>query len=72
MISQTANLSQPSIEGGNNGGKKPGPRPLPVDDLVKELAAQGLSSRGIAAKLAERGIDVSYKTIQRRLQASLL
>jgi len=73
MISQPDNLSQPvSIEQNGNGHKKPGPAPLPVGDLVKTLAAQGLSSRGIAAKLAEQGIDVSYKTIQRRLQASFL
>jgi len=73
MISQPDNLSHPvSIEQNGNGHKKPGPAPLPVGDLVKTLAAQGLSSRGIAAKLAEQGIDVSYKTIQRRLQESFL
>jgi predicted nucleic acid-binding Zn-ribbon protein len=73
MISQTDNSSQPvSTDQNGNGHKKPGPKALPVDDLVKTLSAQGLSSRVIAAKLAELGIDVSYKTIQRRLQASLL
>lgn len=72
MISHADNLSQPFETQQKNNGSKPGPKPLPVDDLVKKLAAQGLSSRVIAAKLAERGIDVSYKTIQRRLQGSFL
>jgi predicted nucleic acid-binding Zn-ribbon protein len=68
MIPQADNLSQPFETEQKNNGNKPGPKPLPVDDLVKKLAAQGLSSRVIATKLAERGIDVSYKTIQRRLR----
>lgn len=72
MISQGGNLSQPlETEQGNN-GTKPGPKPLPVDDLVKKLADQGLSSREIAVKLAEQGISVSYRTVQRRIQGSLL
>ena len=67
-------LSQPVFDNDNdvlehNG---PGRKPLPLDGIVKELASQGMSSRGIAAALIEQGINVSYKTIQRRLQASLL
>jgi hypothetical protein len=52
--------------------KKPGPKPLLLKDLIRELANRGLSSRGIARELNERGISVSYKTIQRRLQSSSL
>jgi hypothetical protein len=48
---------------------KPGPKPLPPNDLVNELAGQGLSSREIARELNERGISVFYKTVQRRLQS---
>jgi hypothetical protein len=51
--------------------KRPGPRPLLLNDLVSKLAGQGLSSRGIARELNKRGIRVSYKTIQRRLQGQL-
>jgi len=72
MISHADNLSQPFETEQKNNGAKPGPKPLPVDDLVKKLAAQGLSSRVISAKLSEQGISVSYKTIQRRLQRVLL
>ena len=71
---QSSILSQPVCEGKNDvsGHNGPGRKPLPLDGIVKELASQGMSSRGIAAALIEQGINVSYKTIQRRLQASLL
>ena len=72
MIPQTDNMSQLFVEGQNNGRNKTGPKPLPVEDLVKKLAGQGLSSRMIAAKLNEQGISVSYKTIQRRIQGAFL
>lgn len=53
--------------------KRRGPKQLPVpEDLIRELASQGLGSKAIAAKLNERGISVSYKTIQRRIQGFLL
>ena len=75
--SQADNLSQVSVisrgfSGPGNGQNKPGPKPLPLEDIVRDLASQGLSSRAIAAKLTEQGINVSYKTVQRRLQGSLL
>ena len=42
-------------------------RVLP-EDLIRSLAAEGMGSKAIASKLkAERGIDVSYKTVQRVL-----
>ena len=44
-------------------------RSLP-DDLIEQLAGEGMGSKAIAAKLkGESGIEVSYKTIQRRLSA---
>jgi len=42
------------------------------DDLIRQLSNEGWGSIRIAGKLQEMGIVVSYKTIQRRLQASLL
>lgn len=43
------------------------------DDIILELASQGFSSRAIVKELAKQGTPgISYKTIQRRLQASLL
>lgn len=67
-------LSQPIFNNNNDVLENTGPgrKPLPLDGIVKELASQGMSSRGIAAALIEQGINVSYKTVQRRLQASLL
>jgi hypothetical protein len=56
-----------------NGNSPPGPKIPPVsDDLIKELAGQGLRSKAIASKLAEQGIVVSAMTIHRRLQEGLL
>jgi len=52
--------------------KRRGPRPLQVDDLVRELAGQGLSSRLIAERLQGQGLKITYKTVQRRLQGTLL
>lgn len=64
---QNNGISEPSLERGRG---RPF-QPLP-EDLIKELDHQGLSSRGIAEKLNKQGICVSYKTVQRRLQASFL
>lgn len=46
--------------------KKPGPKikELP-EDLIKQLNEQGLGSNAIATSLKSKGIEVSYKTIQR-------
>ena len=79
MIRHSGNLSQVFINNTirkfpENGkiSNRPGPKPQPLGDLVSQLASQGLSSRMIAARLNELGINVSYKTIQRRLQRALL
>ncbi len=37
------------------------------DDKIRQLALAGLGSKAIASKLQGEGIEVSYKTIQRRL-----
>jgi len=70
---------QPNSEGDSEGDYKPAPgngrgrpRHLVPEDLIRDLTCRGCTSRVIAATLAERGIDVSYKTIQRRLQESFL
>jgi DNA-directed RNA polymerase subunit RPC12/RpoP len=47
-------------------------RPAVPDDLIIELASKGYGCKTIAAKLVEQGIVVSYRTIQRRLQGSLI
>ena len=45
---------------------------LPTEEII-QLASQGLGCRAIATKLLEeKGIVVSYRTIQRRLQGSLI
>ena len=42
-------------------------RELP-EELIRQLSSEGMGSRAIASRLrAERGIKVSYKTIQRVL-----
>ena len=48
---------------------KPGPKPkLLPDDLIREYVSNGLGSITISRKLKkEKGIIVSYKTIQRRI-----
>ena len=51
-----------------NPGAKLRLKQLPIlEDLMNQLASQGLCNRGIAGKLSEDGINVSYKTIQRVL-----
>ncbi|MGB6873745.1 MAG: hypothetical protein WBE46_06380 [Dehalococcoidia bacterium] len=78
MIGHPDNLSQGFEVGGNSGlpnraeKGKPGPKPKPLEDIVSELASQGLSSRVIAARLNEQGVSVSYRTVLRRLQRVLL
>lgn len=42
-------------------------QPVP-EDLIKEMDHQGLSSRKIAADLAARGFNLSYKSVQRYLR----
>jgi hypothetical protein len=43
------------------------------EDLIRQLAGEGMGSKAIAARiLKDKRIVVSYKTIQRRLQGSLL
>lgn len=66
------NLSQPSVKSRDNEGSKPGPKPQPLEDLVRQLASHGSSSGAIAWKVSQQGISVSYKTVQRRLQGSFL
>ena len=56
----------------DNGGKRGRPRVMIPDDLIQQLSGEGLGAMRIADKLKEQGIEISYKTIQRRLQASLL
>lgn len=53
---------------------KPGPRPTELpDDFIRQLASQGLGSKSIARRLEkEYRVVVSYKTVQRRLQAALI
>lgn len=46
-------------------------RDLP-EDLIRQLAGQGMGSKAIAARLKTEGIVISYKTIQRRLQGVLV
>lgn len=49
------------------GKRGPKHRRLP-EDLIRQLADQGMGSKAIAGWLkAERGVTVSYKTIQRIL-----
>lgn len=54
-------------------GSKRGPKATELpDDLIRQWAGQGMSSKAIAGKLAEEHrIFVSYKTIKRRLQGVL-
>lgn len=49
-------------------------RPLVMvpDDLIRQLSSEGMGAMRIAEKLRESGIVISYKTVQRRLQGSLL
>jgi hypothetical protein len=42
-------------------------QPLPIE-RIRQPAFNGMGSKGIARELAEDGIAVSYKTIQRRLK----
>ena len=61
IIHPPATISRPS------GKRGPKHRRLP-EDLIKQLAGEGMGSKAIAARLkAELGITVSYKTIQRVL-----
>lgn len=56
-----------------NGNSTPGPKiPQVPDDLIRDLAGQGLGVKAISTKLAEQGIVVSHMTIHRRLQGGLL
>ena len=37
------------------------------DELIKELEGKGMGSKAIATQLKAQGIEISYKTVQRRL-----
>lgn len=41
------------------------------DDLISQWVGEGLGSKAIAARLRDKGIEISYKTVQRRLQGVL-
>jgi hypothetical protein len=62
----------------NNGVSEPSqgrgrPRQAVPDGLIIKLAGQGFSSRAMVDELDKRGYkNIGYKTVQRRLQASLL
>ena len=57
----------PSDTTNTRGKRGPKYRTLPVD-LIIQFAGEGMGSKTIAARLrSERGIEVSYKTIQRVL-----
>ena len=56
----------------DNGGKRGRPLVMLPDDLIQQLSNDGLGAIRIAEKLKEQGIEISYKTVLRRLQASLL
>jgi len=67
-VAQNEGILEPSQ--GQGRGR---PRQTVPDDLILELAGQGFSSRKMVTELAKRGSPgIGYKTIQRRLQASLL
>ena len=42
------------------------------EDLIKQLAGEGMGNKTIATRLRVKGYSVSYKTIQRRLQGVML
>lgn len=44
-------------------------KPIP-NQTVMDMAAAGLGSKAISTKLKEQGVNVSYKTIQRKLSAA--
>lgn len=57
----------------SHGQGKGRPRLTVPEDLIMELAGQGFSSRAMVEELAKHGVaGIGYKTIQRRLQESLL
>ena len=62
------------IEGApTKNGVKPGRPPVALpDDLIRQLSSEGLGSIRIAEKLKEQGINISYKTVQRRIQGTLI
>ena len=60
-------IIQPSVAKVTRGKRGPKHRELP-GDLIRQLAAEGMGSKAIATRLrVERGVTVSYKTIQRVL-----
>lgn len=63
---QNKGIYKPSL--GRGRGRPP---KLVRQDLINQLASQGLSSRQIAGVLSQRGFYVSYRTVLRR-QGSLL
>jgi len=60
-------IIHPSVMSRASGKRGPKRRRLP-EDLIRQLAGEGMGSKAIAGWLkAERGVTVSYKTIQRIL-----
>ncbi len=59
-------IIQPSV--GKVTREKRGPKftELP-EDLIRQLAGEGMGSKAIASRLKAEGLEISYKTIQRRL-----
>lgn len=65
-------IIQPTVPITSIGKRGPKFTELP-DDLIRQWGGQGMGSKAIAARLkGEHGIEISYKTIQRRLQGVLL
>ena len=61
------------ISGDNgHGDKKVSSKRVMPMDLILGLESKGMGCKAIAAELERRGISVSYRTVLRRLQGSLL
>lgn len=65
-------VDKKKVQPTNNEVKRGRPPVMIPDDLIRQLSSEGLGSIRIAEKLKEKGIIISYKTVQRRLQGTLI
>jgi len=65
-LKNTVDIIQPSVTIRAIVKRGPKHRQLP-EDLIRELASEGMGSKAIALRLRTEGVTVSYKTIQRLL-----
>lgn len=65
-------VDKKEVQPTNNEVKRGRPPATVPDELIQQFSNEGMGAIRIAEKLKERGIIISYRTVQRRLQGILI